>query len=101
MKIHKNDNVIVISGKDKGRKGKVIRALPRLDKVVVEGLNIKKKHQRPQKEREKGQILEIASPIHISNIMLIDPKTNKPTRVGYKVVKGKKVRIAKKSGLEV
>lgn len=92
---------MITIGKDKGRTGKVVRALPRLGKVVVEGLNLKKKHQRPRREREKGQIIQIASPVHVSNVMLIDPKTKKPTRVRYGVIKGKKVRIAKRSGSEL
>lgn len=101
MKIKKGDNVIVIAGKDKGRKGKVTRSLPDLGKVVVEGINMKKKHQRPRKEREKGQVIEIASPLNVSNVQLLDPKTNKPTRIGYKIIKNKKVRISRKSGVEI
>jgi large subunit ribosomal protein L24 len=68
MKIKKGDNVIIITGKDKGKKGKIIRALPKLNKVVIEGLNVARKHQRPRKSNEKGQILNIAMPIHISNV---------------------------------
>lgn len=68
MKIKKGDNVIIMTGKDKGKKGKVVRALPKLEKVVVEGLNISKKHQRPRKSGEKGSIIEIAMPIHVSNV---------------------------------
>lgn len=101
MYIKRGDNIIVIAGKDKGRKGKVTRALSAVDKVVVEGINMKKKHQRPRKEGQKGQVIEIASPLNVSNVQLLDPKTNKPTRVGYKVIKGKKVRIARKSGVEI
>ncbi|OGI88150.1 50S ribosomal protein L24 [Candidatus Nomurabacteria bacterium RIFCSPLOWO2_01_FULL_33_24] len=70
MKVKKGDNIIVITGKDKGRKGKVIKAIPNLSKVVVEGINMKKRHQRPKKSNEKGQVLEIASPIDVSNIKL-------------------------------
>ncbi len=98
MKIRKGDKVIVVSGKDRGKDGKVIRTFPAKNMVVVEGVNIKKKHQRPTKDNQKGQVVEQTSPVHVSNVMLKDPKTNKPTRVGYSVEKGKKVRIAKKSG---
>ncbi len=68
MKLKKGDNVIIIAGKDKGKKGKIIRSLPRENKVIVEGLNIIKKHQRPKKSKEKGQILNVAMPIHVSNV---------------------------------
>lgn len=98
MKIKKGDNVIVTTGKDKGKKGKVAVAFPREDKILIEGINVKKVHRRSQGEGKKGQIIEKTFPIHVSNVMLLDPKGDKPTRVGYKVEKGKKVRIAKKSG---
>jgi len=101
MKIKKGDNIIVIAGKDKGKKGKVVRALPADSKVVVEGINMRKKHQRAGKGRQKGQIIDIAMPIHISNVMIEDPKTGKPTRVGKRIAGGKRIRIAKKSGTEL
>ena len=101
MKIKKGDNIIVIAGKDKGKKGKVVRALPADSKVVVEGVNMRKKHQRAGKGRQKGQIIDIAMPIHISNVMIEDPKTGKPTRVGKRIAGGKRIRIAKKSGIEL
>ncbi len=101
MKIKKNDNVIVIAGKDKGKKGKIVKAIPSFDKVVIEGVNIKKKHMRPRKSGQKGQIVEIAAPIHVSNVMIIDPKTDKPSRLGVEIVGGKKVRISKKSGEKI
>lgn len=97
MRIKKGDNVIVIAGKDRGKSGKVVRALPREDKVIVEGVNIKKKHQRPTKSNQKGQIIDKTLPIHVSNVQLVDPKTKKPTRIGYKVIDGKKVRVTKQS----
>jgi len=100
MKIKKDDNVIVIAGKDKGKKGKVTKTIPELNKVVVEGINLKKKHQRPRRENEKGQLIEIASPLDASNVQIVDSKTKKGTRVGYKINAGKKVRIAKKTGAE-
>ncbi|AYU55850.1 50S ribosomal protein L24 [Staphylococcus piscifermentans] len=101
MHIKKGDNVIVISGKDKGKTGVVQATEPKKDRVVVEGVNIIKKHQKPTQFNPEGGILETEAPIHVSNVQLLDPKTNEPTRVGYKVVDGKKVRIAKKSGEEI
>jgi large subunit ribosomal protein L24 len=98
MKRKKGDNVIVIAGKDRGKTGKVVRVLREKERVIVDGINIVKKHQRPSKSNQKGQIIDKLLPIHISNIMLVDPKTNKRTRVGKKLVKGRYIRIAKKSG---
>ncbi len=98
MLIKKGDKVIVITGADKGKTGVVQRAYPKLDKVVVEGINVKKKHRKPTQQNPEGAILDIYAPIHVSNVSLIDPKTKKATRVGIKEVKGKKVRYAKKSG---
>ncbi len=101
MRIKKGDNIIVITGKDKGKKGKVIKALPSIDRVVIEGINIKKKHMKPKKSGQKGQIVEIAAPLHVSNIAVVDPKDGKPTRVGMKIVGDKKVRVSKRSGAEL
>lgn len=101
MKIKKGDNVIIVTGKDKGKKGKVVRAFPKDHKVVVEGINMRKKHQRAGKGRQKGQVVDVAMPIHVSNVMMIDPKTGKQTRIGKKVAGGKQIRIAKKSGTEL
>lgn len=98
MLIKKGDKVIVITGADKGKTGIVQRAYPKLEKVVVEGVNVKKKHKKPTQSNPEGSILEVYAPIHVSNVALIDPKTKKATRVGIKEVKGKKVRYAKKSG---
>lgn len=92
---------MVIAGKDKGKKGKVLRAFPDESQVIVDGVNVKKRHQRPTKTNQHGQIVDKTLPIHVSNVMIIDPKTNKPTRVGYKVENGKKFRIAKKSGVQI
>lgn len=104
MKIHKNDNVIVIAGKDKGKTGKVLRALPREDKVIVQGVNIQKHHQKTKKDtKQGGGIVEVSAPIHISNVQLVDPKTGKKTRVG--VVKDeaskKNTRVTKKSSTKL
>ena len=98
MKIKKGDTIKVIAGKDRGKSGKVIKALPKDEAVVVEGVNIKKRHQRPSRSNQKGQIIDKTMPVHISNVQLLDPKTNKPTRIGKKLVNDKYVRVAKKSG---
>ena len=98
MRIKKDDKVIILAGKDKGKKGSVVRSLPKENKVIVGGLNMTKVHRRPRKSGEKGQIIEKPMPIDVSNVALIDPKKDKPTRVSFKVEKGKKVRITKKSG---
>jgi large subunit ribosomal protein L24 len=99
LHVKKDDVVIVITGKDKGKKGRIIAAYPRENRVLVEGVNFVKRHSKPSQQNPQGGIIEKEAPIHVSNVMLIDPKTNKPTRVGYKVLEnGKKVRIAKKSG---
>ena len=97
MKIKKGDKVIVIAGADKGKTGVVQKAYPRLDRVVVEGVNVHKKHKKPTQTNPEGSIVDIYAPIHVSNVALVDPKTKKATRVGYEVVKGEKVRVTKPS----
>lgn len=101
MKIKKGDNVLIISGKDKGKKAKVLEAFPVKNKIVVEGVNIVKKHRRPKNEKEKGQIVEIAKPISVSNVKLVCPKCGQPARVGYQLTEKKKYRICKKCKQEV
>lgn len=102
MKIKKGDKVIVLTGKDKGKTGEVTRAIPTEGKVVVSGVNIAKRHMKNKFNTDKkGEIIDKTMPIHASNVALIDTKSNKATRVGYKVEGDKKVRIAKKSGLEI
>jgi len=101
MKIKNNDLVLIISGKDKGRKGKVIKALPKENRIVVEGANIRKKHIRPKRAGEKGQIVEIPAPLDVSNVKIICPKCKKPARVGYKVVEKNKFRACKKCNQEI
>ncbi|GIW66051.1 MAG: 50S ribosomal protein L24 [Candidatus Parcubacteria bacterium] len=96
MKIKKGDTVFIIKGKDRGRSGKVIKALPRENKVIIEGLNLVKKHLRPKRRGEKGQIISIPQPIYISNIKLICPSCKKATRVGYEIKNEKKFRKCKK-----
>ncbi len=96
MKIKKGDTVQIITGKDRGKTGRIIRVLTSNNRVVVEGLNLIKKHQRPTQENPQGGIVEKEASIHHSNVMLMDK--NKPTRIGYKIEKGKKIRYSKKSG---
>ncbi len=95
MNIKKGDKVIVISGADKGKTGIVQRVFPKLNRVVVEGVNVHKKHRKPTQQVAEGSVVDIYVPIDASNVALIDPKTKKPTRVHYGTVKGKKVRLAK------
>lgn len=95
MKIKKGDKVIVISGADKGKTGVVQKAHPSLNKVVVEGVNLRKKHKKPTQQNPEGSIVDIYAPIHVSNVALIDPKTKKATRVGTMAdKKGKKIRVS-------
>lgn len=98
MKILKGDKVVVIAGKDKGREGIVQAVYPKVNKVVVEGVNVHKKHKKPTQNNPEGSVVEMYVPIDASNVAIIDPKTKKASRVGYKVEKGKKVRISKASG---
>lgn len=98
MHVKKGDKVKVISGKDKGQVGTILEAYPKKQRVLVEGVNMIKKHSKPSNDNPQGGIITKEAPIHVSNVMPLDPKTGEPTRVGYQVVDGKKVRIAKKSG---
>ena len=104
MRIRKDDHVIVTSGKDKGKTGRVLRTEPAKRRLYVEHLNIIKRHQRPrtvkdtQRGGEAGGIIEREGPIHISNVMLLDPKSNEPTRVGISRENGQRARVARKSG---
>ena len=98
MKIKKGDTVIVNTGKDKGKKGEVLKTMPSKSRVIVQGVNVVKKHQRPT-QVSAGGVEEKELSIHVSNVAIADPKTDKPTRVGYKALKdGKKARVAKASG---
>ena len=104
MKLHikKGDTVIVLAGDDKGKQGKILEVITEKQRAVVEGVNIIKKHTKPNAKYPQGGIIELEAPIHISNLQLIDPKTNIPTRTGRKVGEnGKLVRVAKKSGEEI
>lgn len=99
MKIKKGDNIIVIAGKDKGKTGKVVKAFPKNNLIVVEGINKNKKHQRPTKSGAKGQIVEKVMPLHVSNVMIVEG--GKGVRIGKKTLADKKIRISKKSGKEI
>ena len=101
MFIKKGDKVVVITGKDKGKVGTVIEAQPKKDRVVVEGVNIIKKHVKNSQDAPQGGIVEKEATIHVSNVMLQDPETGKATRVRFETKDGKKVRIAVKSGKEI
>jgi len=104
MKIKKNDTVIVIAGNYKGKTGKVLKVFPDKNRIIVEGVNIRKRHTKPNQKNPQGGIIEKEAPIHVSNVMIIDPKTNEPTRIGSKIIidektgKKKSVRISKASG---
>ena len=101
MKIKKGDNILVISGKDKGKVAKILRAFPKEGRVLVEGVGLKSKHIRPKKQGEKGQVVKIPSPVDVSNAKLICPKCGKAVRIGYKIENGKKLRICKKCKSEI
>jgi len=102
MKLKKGDKIFVVSGKDKGKTGKITKSLPAFDKIVVEGINIRKKHTRPKKEGQKGQVIQMSVPIAVSNVRIICEKCGKAVRIGYKILKeGKKVRTCKKCQEEV
>jgi large subunit ribosomal protein L24 len=107
LKIRRDDTVQVISGKDKGKTGKVLRVEPKKNRVFVEGMNIQKRHQRPrslrdtQRAQDIGGVIEVEGPIHVSNVQLLDPKSGDPTRVAITHKDGKRVRVAKKTGTEI
>lgn len=98
MKLKKGDKVAVIAGKAKGQEGTIARAYPREQMVLIEGVNLAKRHRRPSAQNRHGQVVEIAMPIHASNVMLLDPKTGKPTRVRISREGGSRSRVAAKSG---
>lgn len=102
MKIKKGDKVRVLTGKDRGSEGEVMFAFPAEDKVIVEGVNLAKKHQKPRSESDPGGIIDKDLPMPASNVAILSPKDGKPTRVGYKVLDdGTKVRICKRTGVEL
>jgi large subunit ribosomal protein L24 len=103
LKIRRDDEVVVISGKDRGKTGKVLRVDPRKQRVFVEGLNIVKRHQKPSAMNPNAQagVIEREGPIHVSNVALVDPKDKKPTRVGVKREDGKRFHVARRSGTQI
>ena len=97
-KIKKGDRVVVLSGKDKGKHGEVLRSIPKDGKVVVSGVNIMTRHTKPSQGDPQGGLKQSEAPMHISKVAIEDPKTGKPTRVGFRIENGQKVRVAKRSG---
>ena len=98
MFVKTGDKVKIITGKDKGKEGIVLTAFPKKDRVIVEGVNMIKKHQKPSAAAPQGGIVETEASIHVSNVMVIDPSNGEPTRVGFKDIDGKKVRVSKRTG---
>ena len=101
MNIRKDDTVVVLSGKDKGKQGKILTADPKAEKVIVEGVNVATKHQKPRKQGEEGGIIKVETPIYVSKVQLVCPKCGKATRVAHKITDGKKTRVCKKCGAEI
>ena len=97
-RIRKGDTVVVITGVNKGRRGEVLRVLPKTNRAVVQGVNVVKKHTKPTGMGQPGGIVEVEASLHLSNLKLIDPKTDTPTRVGFRIEGGRKVRVAKATG---
>ena len=97
MRVKKGDKVVVIAGSEKGKEGVITKVLPKEEKVIIAGINMVKKHVKPNQAEPEGKITEKEAPIHVSNVALVDPKTNKATKVKYEIKDGKKVRVAKKS----
>ena len=104
MKIRKNDMVMVVSGNDRGKTGKVLKVLPQKYRIIIEGINLRKKHTKPNQKNPQGGIIEKEAAIHASNVMILDPKSNEPTRIGSRIIldektgKKKIARVAKASG---
>jgi large subunit ribosomal protein L24 len=104
MRILKNDNVMVVAGNDKGKTGKVLKVFPKVSKVIIEGVNLRKRHTKPTQKNPQGGIIEKEALIHVSNVMILDPKSNEPSRIGSKIIidektgKKKIARVSNKSG---
>jgi large subunit ribosomal protein L24 len=101
MRLKKGDTVLIISGKDRGKKSKVLQVFPKEEKVMVEGINLRKKHRKPKKSGEKGQIITLAGPISASNAKVVCTKCGKASRIGYKMAGKEKIRICKKCGEKI
>jgi len=101
MTIKKGDNVVVLTGKDKGKRSKVLKVFPKTDKILVEAVNMTKKHQRKRREGEKGQVVSVAMPVDASNVLLLCSKCDRSSRIGNKVVNDKKLRICVRCKLEI
>ena len=101
MNVKKNDTVVVLSGKDKGKRGKVLSVDPKTRKVVVEKINMASRHQKPRKQGEEGGIIQKEAPLYACKVMTVCPKCNKPTRVAHKIEGDKKVRVCKHCGAEI
>jgi large subunit ribosomal protein L24 len=107
VRLKSGDEVIVVGGKDRGKRGRILRVDPKHDRVYVEGLNMIKRHQRPQqvagaqRAEQVGGVIEKEGPIHVSNVMIADPKDGKPTRLGIEVRDGKRYRVARRSGTRI
>ena len=101
MNIRKDDKVVVLSGKDKGKEGKVLSANPKAGKVIVEGVNVASKHVKPKKQGDQGGIIKMETPIYTCKVMVVCPKCGKPTRVAHKLADGKSVRVCKKCGADL
>jgi len=97
-RIKKNDSVMVVAGKERGKIGKVMRVLPAQNRALVERLNMVKRHVKPRSPQDSGGILEKEAPLHLSNLMLVDPQDGRPTRVGFKIVDGRKMRVSRRTG---
>ena len=101
MFVRKDDKVVVLSGRDKGKEGKVLTAMPKDNKVIVEGVNVASRHMKPRKQGEQGGIIKMETPIYACKVMVVCPKCGKPTRVAHKIADGKKSRVCKKCGAEL
>ncbi len=104
MKIRKNDNIVVITGNDRGKTGKVLKVFPKTSRIIIEGINLRKRHTKPNQKNPQGGILEKEAPIHVSNVMILDPTNNEPTRIGSQIIldektgKKKIARVSKATG---
>jgi large subunit ribosomal protein L24 len=101
MRIKKGDTVKVLSGNDNGKTGEVIQVIPKDQKVIVKGVNVRKKHVKPRKQGEEGGIISVECPIHIAKVNVVCPKCGKATRVGYTIENGEKIRVCKKCGAKI